>query len=1243
MNRLVFTLLCLAVAPGFSSIREGSLPLFFVQNGDGYIVETPEFQAVFTRDSATFRIHGEQIGVRFEGASKGAALEGVEPLAAKANFFFGHDPQDWRTGVPTFQKILYRNLYPRIDLTYGGANDRLKSEFAVAPGGDPRLIRLEYSGTLSIAANGDLITRSVGSELREWAPRIFQETAAGRAPVAGRYRLIDEHTAGFEMDSYDATLPLVIDPVISYSTYLGGTGMSAVTGLAVDSSGNLYATGWTEALDFPIVGAVQAANQGGVDAFVAKFNPAGTALLYATYFGGRGDDRGAAIAVDSNGQAYVTGSTTSTNFPLASPIRTTLGGSKTAFVLKLNAVGNLLVYSTYLGGTNWETGNAIAVDGSGNLYVAGDTQSANFPVLNAVQGTIGGGMDAFVANLTSAGALSFSTFLGGAGNEHAGGLAVDGTGNLYVAGGTYSANFPLKTPLQAVHGGGQDAFLTKLAPGGSSILYSTYLGGNGIGSPEQANAVAVDGSGNAYLTGVANSPNFPVTGGAFQTAFNGVQDAFITKINAAGNTLVYSTYLGGTSFDWATGIRIDSGGNAYVAGYTSSGDFPVVNAVQPVFGGMYDAFVTKLGPAGNALGFSTFLGGSGSDAANGIALDGSGNMFVGGQTSSPDLPLQGPIQSSNNGGSTGWVARLGVTAPPPQVPSAVSLTPSSGSGNSVIFTAQYSDTGGAAALTTVSLLLNTGASTSSACYVGYNSATNVISLADDLPSNGSVTVVPGGGSQQNSQCIVNGAGTSASISGSTLTLTVSLAFQPGFSGGKTAYLYAADAGANTGWISRGTWTVTIPPSQPSVDSVAPNAGLGVSQAFTFVFSDTQNASNLTGMAMLFAANASVTNACYIVYDRNQGTVQLAWDSALGSDSKPLSSAAVLGNSQCAVGAASAAFSGLSNIFTVAVTFKGAFSGVKSIYMFAAEASSNTGWVQKGNYTVAAGGVPVANSAIPGSGSGPGQRFSFTVSDSGGAGYLTGLEALFASSPNTTNTCLLVYDRTANTVSLSYDNPANGASPLVAGSNTVVSNSQCTLRGANTTLVIGTTFIVVTMDLTFNAAWFGPKNVYLLAAENGVHSSLVTVGSWTVTGGSPTADSVTPSSGSGTSLSYTLTVSDSASALNLVGISALVTAGAPSSIANACFVVYNRGSASIGLYDNSAAMLTTKPIGSAAGLQNSQCAVGFSGMTTSGNSVSLLLNLVFFSPAFSGVKTVYLQASEPNVSSGWVSRGTWTVP
>jgi len=481
--------------------------------------------------------------------------------------------------------------------------------------------------------------------------------------------------------------------VISYATYLGGTGLGAVTGVAVDSGGNLYAAGWTEALDFPIVVAEQAANAGVVDAFVVKMDPAGNALIYATYIGGKGDDRAAAIAVNASGQAYVTGSTASVNFPLAVPVRATLGGSKTAFVLKLNAAGNTLLYSTYLGGTNYDLGTAIAVDAAGSAYIAGDTQSTNFPVMGGVQTTFGGGTDAFVTKLTTIGAYVYSTYLGGTANEHAGGIGVDASGNAYVAGGTYSTNFPVVGGIQTSNHGGQDAFIAKLSPSGAALLYSTYLGGSGTGTPEQANGIAVDASGNAYVTGVTNSPDFPVTSGAFQASFNGVSDAFVTKINPAGSAGIYSTFLGGSDFDWGYGIGIDSGGNAYVAGYTSSEDFPQINAVQEAFGGLYDAFISELNPAGNTLLFSSYFGGSGSDVANAVAVSTNGNVFLGGQTSSLDLPLVGPIQSANNGGSIGWLARLGVTAPPPQIPAAVSVTPSSGSGNTVTFTAQYTDTG----------------------------------------------------------------------------------------------------------------------------------------------------------------------------------------------------------------------------------------------------------------------------------------------------------------------------------------------------------------------------------------------------------------------------------------------------------------------------------------------------------------------------------------------------------------------
>ena len=361
------------------------------------------------------------------------------------------------------------------------------------------------------------------------------------------------------------------------------------------------------------------------------------------------------------------------------------------------------------------------------------------------------------------------------------------------------------------NGGNQDAFVLKINSSATAIVYATYLGGSGTVTPEQANGIAADASGNAYVTGTTNSSNFPVTTGTVQTTYDGAQDAFVAKINPSGSALVYSTYLGGSSFDWGSGIALDPAGNAYVAGYTSSFDFPTTGAMQPNFDALYDAFVSMLNTTGGVLVFSTYYGGSGADEANALAVDSNGNMFVGGQTNSTNLPLQTPIQSADNGGAIGWVARLGVTAAPPQASSVISVTPASGSGANVTFTAKYSDTGGGAALTTAGFLVNSSAGTNFACWVTYSPSANLFSLADDTPSSGSVTTLPGGTSVQNDQCVLNGTASSVAISGNTLTLTISLYFQPGFAGSKSVYLTAADAGAATGLVALGTWTATIPP------------------------------------------------------------------------------------------------------------------------------------------------------------------------------------------------------------------------------------------------------------------------------------------------------------------------------------------------------------------------------------------------------------------------------------------------
>lgn len=1224
------------------------LPLVFLPNAGSfdasvrYIVQTPDVRAAFLDDGPAFQIGPAKLRMRFAGSRSGVRVTGAGELAARANLLLGSDATVWRTGLAVFDHVVYHGVYPGIDANYSGEGHLLKSEFIVQPGADPDSIHLEYPGASRVWVEGaELRVSAGGVEFRELAPVVYQVSRSGtRSTVDAAYRVFEDRTVGFALGEYDAALPLVIDPVITYSTYLGGSGMGAVTGVARDGLGNLYATGWTEAIDFPINGALQAANRGGVDTFIVKFDPTGQTLVYATYIGGSGDDRAAGIAVDSLGQAHVAGATGSSNFPLAAASRSTFLGGKEGFALKLNAAGSMLTYSTYLGGANYDVATGIAVDDSGFAYVTGDTLSADFAVSVPVQPSLGGGQDAFVVKLDAAGVRVFSTFLGGTLTEHAGGIAADNAGNVYLAGGTFSSNFPIAGAMQGASAGGQDAFIIKIkTTTPAQILYSTYLGGSGgtLTAPEQANAIAIDSTGTAYIAGVVSSTNFPVTSGALQTSFGGSRDVFVTKLNPAGNVRLYSTYLGWTGFDWATAIAVDGNGNAHVAGYTSSVSFANVGGVQTGFKGLYDGFVSKFNAAGNALSFSTLYGGGGSDQINSIAVDTNGNMFLGGQTSSYDLPSQSAYQTQNISGNAGWVARIGVTAPPAQVPSADSANVVYGSGGAATITAQFSHPAGATALTSVAVLLSRTTSVDFACLITYSVAGNNLTLSSNVVSTGGTTIPPGSGSASNTQCQLNGSGSGAVLSGNTLTLTLSLVLDTGFPGNNTVYLYASDVNVNTGWVA------TAGVSQVSADSVSPNSGTGDQQTFTFVFSDTKAAANVTTTAMMVNSSVTGTNSCWLVYSRASNTISLLWDSATGSNSKPLGSSATIYNSQCAVGVVTMSVSGNSTILTVPLAFRGAFTGPKNIYMYAVGPNGNTGWVQKGSYSVVAGGVPVANSVAPAVGSGSAQPFSFVMSDQAGSNFLLAGAMLFTANQgfNLDNSCYLLYDRPGGRFYLFGNSVSGGSASITIGSTGTLSNSQCTLYGSGSSAVIGATTITITLNLAFSPSFAGPKNSFLFASETGVNTGWVQVGTWTAPGVAPTVGALSPTSGSGTLQNFTANVSTAVSPTDVTKISLLFSPSG--STANACYVEYNRATATIGLYNNAGTTVSTKPLGASNSLQNTQCAIGYSVANYSGATVALTVQIVFFSPAFAGSKTVQVEASNAWGSSGWITRGSWTVP
>jgi hypothetical protein len=722
-------------------------------------------------------------------ANRDAAVTGADELPGKVNYFIGNDPAQWHTSVPTYAKVRYTDIYPGVDLIFYGNQQQLEFDFAVAPKADPGAIRLRFSGPnhVHLAPNGDLIVSTANGSLTIRKPAIYQDVDGRRVPRSGGFAFLAKNTVAFRLGSYDRGRALVVDPVLVYSTFLGGSGdpNAALIGggasaIAADSEGNAYVVGATLSTDFPITaGAFQTTNQagakGGSNAFIAKLNPTGTALIYSTYLGGSGGDYGNAITVDAAGDAYVAGQTASANFPVTTgALQTTNKGAakdySTGFVAELNPSGTNLIYSTYLGGSTGDWATAIAVDAAGEAYVVGQTYSSDFPVTQGAYQTTNKAAQAptssaFVAKLNSAGtALIYATYLGGSGGPLMGlggcvsaegpgnnqdgafAVAIDAAGDAYVAGQALSTDFPVtegafQTQSNGAASPSTNAFVAKLNPAGSALIYSTYLGGSGLhlcGSEEStasagdaALALTVDGSGNAYVAGIAFSSDFPVTQGAFQTTNRskltmgrlsgpvvGGPTGFVAKLNPSGSALVYSTYMGGSGGcilplpfyaeylgDGASGLAINSSGNAYVTGSTASTDFPVTpgayqttNNYPGGAGSMevgakgYNPFVTEINPTGSALVYSTYLGGNGSnpnvessesivatgDTANALALDGSGNVYLAGTAESADFPVtSGAFQTTIQARENAFVAKLDMSATSAAITPTVTVTPAS--------------------------------------------------------------------------------------------------------------------------------------------------------------------------------------------------------------------------------------------------------------------------------------------------------------------------------------------------------------------------------------------------------------------------------------------------------------------------------------------------------------------------------------------------------------------------------------
>lgn len=682
----------------------GTLPLAFVPNAGQtdarvrYSAQAGGASFYFTQKEAVFSFARKEKGLAlrlgFLGANPEVAIGARERGNGRVNYLLGGDPAKWRTNLPTYGEVVYQDLWPGIDMVFRGAKGQLKYEFLVAPGARVSDIRLAYRGAggLSLGRSGALRIQTPLGVLTDTAPHSYQIAAGKRVPVASRYALHGRRGYGFALGAgYDPTRLLVIDPGLLYSTYLGGGGTDqAFFRMDVDATGSAYVTGRTNSTPptpFPTTpGTFDTSYNGGeFDAFVTKLDPTGSTPVYSTYLGGNDHDQGFAVTVDAAGNAHVTGFTESTNFPTTPGAfdRMRSGFSSDAFVAKLNPTGSALVYSTYLGGGSSEQGLGIAVGVTGSAYVTGGTASTAptpFPTTpGAFDTTYNGDLDVFFTKLNPAGsALDYSTYLGGTVFDGGRGISVDAAGNAYLTGQTAWVN-TTQTPYpttagafdQTFNGGVTDAFASKLNPnlvGPASLVYSTFLGGSGF---DEGWGIVVDAiAGSAYVTGTTPSTDFPTTPLAFDTTHNGVDDAFVTKLNPTGSALDYSTYLGGSSNDEGFGIALDGLRNAYVTGGTFSSAFPTTGgAFDETYNGGGDAFLTRLVPTGSALLYSTYLGGGNNDSGRGIAVDAAASAYVSGYTGSstptPFPTSAGAFDTSYNGGQfDAFVAKLDAAGAP---------------------------------------------------------------------------------------------------------------------------------------------------------------------------------------------------------------------------------------------------------------------------------------------------------------------------------------------------------------------------------------------------------------------------------------------------------------------------------------------------------------------------------------------------------------------------------------------------
>lgn len=1101
---IIAILLTNAPLAGQALPRVLDAPIAFVESldGRGWVSAAGSFGLVVSPVSIRVRQGALEFEIQFEGSWGDARVVPAGEQPFPIHSFTGGSALRHSTshGWPS---VRIEGLYAGVDLIVHARGGRLKTDYIVAPGADPSVIRVRYQGArkLEVTTAGDLTAMLPGGEWREDSPVAWQ---GGGEPVDVGFAVRSEGTVGFALGPYDRSRELIIDPTLTMSTLFGGMGTSQATAVKVDGIGDVYVAGYTDAANFPNVSPVRS-RSGGVEAWVVKVRPSESRILWATCIGGSGDDRALALALDPAGGVYVAGQTTSPDFPVASPAQSHLAGGRDAFLLKLTTAGDGIVFSTFYGGASVESGVALAAY-SGGVWMAGETMSSDLPLSGAAQSQLRGVQDGFLARFQSTGAMLGSTYFGGSGEEMVRALAVDGSGRPLVAGSTESVDLGLPTGvIRRTPAGGRDAFVLRFNASASALDSGTLLGGasGSLATPETATALAVDSTGGTIVGGFTPSGDFPVAS-AWQAAKAGDTDAFLARISPDFTALTWSTFVGGLNRDTIDSLALDSSGRIYAAGKTMSANFPVTAPVQAATGGNLDAFLVRFSAAGGAPDFSSFLGGTGGDGAMAVAVSAASTAWVAGLAGALDFPQVAPVTTVTEPGIHAFLA--GVSFATATAPAVVSLSPASGSGHSRVFTLRLSDASGGGYIASAQVLVNTAMSGQRACLISYDRSSNRIALNPD-PGGAWTAGAPGeSATLSNRQCELRLSGSTVSVDGVYLDLSLDLAFRSAFGGAKLIYAKAVNgSGLSTGWLQPGSWTVTgAANGTPSAMSASPSAGGGTRQVFTLQFTDPDGGGDFEEAGFSAGHAPAAPNSCTLAFDRAANRILLAsadgnsWSSAMPGAS------ATLQNAQCTLRLAGSTFSTSGTIWTVRadIEFNASWTGTKNLFLRASDSAGNgLGWSPAGSFKVGslAGSPPGFSQFLPANGSGGGALFEASFWDADGSTDIEMVTVLINSSHQAAGGCLITADRRYGYFYLASDSGSTWSSAAV-GTSTILQNSQCALRVASSTFVYSGVTLKVRLDIAFKAPFLGAKTIWSHAVDQSARSSppMIYTSTYTVT-------------------------------------------------------------------------------------------------------------------------------------------------